>query len=84
MRIQSGCTISVSYFFFYRYDSRILYFTSILIPSILPVNYLKLVEYPVAVTDLPLGEDLIKRGIENDALISNYLKSIENEKDSKK
>ena len=84
MRTQSACTTSVSYHFFHRYNFRILYFTSILIPSLLPVNYLKLVEYPVAVTDLPLGEDLIKRGIENDALISDYLKSIENEKDSKK
>jgi hypothetical protein len=40
----------------------------------LTVTYLKLVEYPEAVTDIPLGEDIFKIRDDNNAMLANYKK----------
>ena len=49
---------------------------------LLTVTYLKLVEYPEAVTDIPLGEDIFKIRDENNAMLENY--KIMKDKDVKK
>lgn len=51
--------------------------------SLLSVTYLKLVEYPEAVTDIPLGEDIFKIRDENNALVEKYKQMTADEKEKK-
>ena len=65
-----------------HYDLTYLLTCSTLLFSSL-VTYLKLVEYPEAVTDIPLGDDIFKIRDENNALIEKYQQMTADEKEKK-